>query len=83
MNGSSLKQVNLTHVMKIVCNEDNSLNEKIDKFWDLDTIGIKENETSVYGRFISDIKFNYSRCSQFPCHLKKIVQYYRTIANSV
>ena len=44
MNGSSLKQVNLTHVMKIVCNQDNSLNEKIDKFWDLDTIGIKENE---------------------------------------
>ena len=33
--------------MKIICNQDNSLNEKIDRFWDLDTIGIKENETSV------------------------------------
>ena len=42
MNDSSLKQVNPTHVMKIVCNQDNSLNEKIDKFWDLDTIGVKE-----------------------------------------
>ena len=83
MNNSSLKQVNPTHVMKIVCNQDNPLNEKIDKFWDIDTIGIKENETSVYGRFISDIKFKNSRCSQFPCHLKKIVQYYRTITNSV
>ena len=33
--------------MKIICNQDNSLNEKIDRFWDLDTIGIKQNETSV------------------------------------
>ena len=45
MNDSSLKQVNPTHVMKIVCNQDNSFNEKIDKFWDLDTTEIKENET--------------------------------------
>ena len=42
-----IKQVNPTHVMKITWNQDNSLNEKIDRFWDLDTIGIKENETSV------------------------------------
>ena len=63
MNDSSLKQVNPTHVMKIVWNQDNFLNEKIDKFWDLDTIGIKENETSVYDRFISDIKFENSRYS--------------------
>ena len=33
--------------MKIICNQGNSLNEKIDRFWDLDTIGIKQNETSV------------------------------------
>ena len=61
MNDSSLKEVNPTHVMKIVCNQDKSLNEKVDKFWDLDTIGIKENETLVYDRFISDIKFKNSR----------------------
>ena len=79
MNDSSLKQVNPTHVMKIVWNQDNFLNEKIDKFWDLDTIGIKENETSVYDRFINDIKFENSRYSIS----KKIVQYYRTITNSV
>ena len=63
MNDSSLKQVNPTHVMKIVRNQDNSLSEKIDKLWDLDTIGVKENETSVYDRFISDIKFENSRHS--------------------
>ena len=49
--------------MKIICNQDNSLNEKIDRFWDLDTIGIKKNEISVYNRFISDIKFENSRYS--------------------
>ena len=41
MNDSSLKEVNPTHGIKIICNQDNSLNEKIDRFWDLDTIGIK------------------------------------------
>ena len=40
MTDSTLKQVNPTHVMKIICNQGNSLNEKIDRFWDLDTIGI-------------------------------------------
>ena len=45
MGNSSLKQVNPTHVIKIVYNQDNSLNEKIDRFWDLHTIGIKENKT--------------------------------------
>ena len=47
MIDSSFKQVNPTHVMKIAWNQDNSLNEKIDRFWDLDMIGIKENKTSV------------------------------------
>ena len=62
MNDSSLKQVNPKHI-KIVCNQDNYLNENTDKFWDLDTIGIKENEASVYDRFINDIKFENSRYS--------------------
>ena len=37
--------------------------EIVVKFWDSDTIGITENETSVYDRFISDIKFENSRYS--------------------
>ena len=47
--------------MKIGCNQGNYLSEKIDRFWDLDTIGIKENETSVYYKFSSDIKFENKR----------------------
>ena len=63
MNDSSLKQVNSTRIIKMVCNQDNSLNGKNDKFLDLDRIGIKDNETLVYDRFISDIKFKNSRYS--------------------
>ena len=43
--------------MKIVCKQDNCLNEKISQFWDLDTIRISDNETSVYDKFIESIKF--------------------------
>ena len=71
MTDSSLKQFNPTHVMKIICNQDNSLNEKIDRFWDLDTIGIKKNEISVYNRFISDIKFENSRYSVSLPYIRK------------
>ena len=32
MNYSSFKQVNPAHIMNIICNQDNSLNERIDRF---------------------------------------------------
>ena len=41
INDSSLKQVNPTHVMKIVWNQDNSLNEKIDRLG-LKKMGLKK-----------------------------------------
>ena len=49
--------------MKIVCNQDNFLSEEIDRFLDLGTIRIKENETPVYVKCISNIKFENSRYS--------------------
>ena len=54
---NSSKPKSPLHVMKIVCKQDNCLNEKNNRFWDLDTIGISDNETSVYGKFIDSIKF--------------------------
>ena len=60
MNDSSLKQFNSTRTIKVVCNQDNSLNEKNNKYLHLDRTGIKDNETLVYDRFISDIKFKNS-----------------------
>ena len=35
----------------------------MEKFWDLDTIGIAEEESSVYNEFIKDMKFNRNRFS--------------------
>ena len=58
--------------MKIICNQDNAMNEKRD--WDLDTIWIKENKTSVYDKFMSDIKFENNRYT-----VPKVDQYYRKI----
>ena len=49
--------------MKIVCKQGNCLNEKINRSWDLDTIGISDNETSVYDKFIDSIKFENYRYS--------------------
>ena len=55
--------MSLSHVIKIVCKQDNCLNEKINRFLDLDTIGISDNETSVYNKFIDNIKFENDRYS--------------------
>ena len=60
---NSSKPKSPLHVMKIVCKQDNCLNEKINRFWDLDTIGISDNETSVYEKYIDNIKFENKRYS--------------------
>ena len=53
---NSLKPKSPFHVMKIVWKQDNCL-------WDLETIGISDNETSVYGKFIDSVKFENERYS--------------------
>lgn len=57
--------VNLTHVMKVaveVNNDDSLLNEKVGRFWDLDSVGVlSEGEVGVYERFVDEIKFNNNR----------------------
>ena len=45
-----------THVMKVECSEIDPLKEQVSRFWDLDNIGIKENEPSVYETFVENIK---------------------------
>ena len=34
------------------------LNDELARFWDLETLGIKEEETSVYEKFTQEVKFN-------------------------
>ena len=52
-----------THVMKIVCEsrEDKLLSEEVKNFWKLETIGIKEDEQSVYDKFNDEIEFAEGR----------------------
>ena len=62
------KSVTLTaiHMLKIGCyaaNDEKGLNENISKFWDLDAVGIKDNEISSYERFKGHIKFENNRYS--------------------
>ena len=70
---NSSKPKSSLHVMKIVFKQDNSLNEKINWFWDLDTIGISDNKTSVYDKFIDSIKLRTS-VIQLLYHSKKPAQ---------
>ena len=50
-----------THVLKIESTEITDLKDDLQKFWDLETLGIKENEASVYDKFSNDIRFTGER----------------------
>ena len=49
------------HVMKVECSEIDPLTEQVSRFWDLDSIGMKENEPSVYETFVENIKHDGTR----------------------
>ncbi|XP_068713173.1 uncharacterized protein [Montipora foliosa] len=50
-----------THVLKIESTEISDMKDDLQKFWDLETLGIKEDETSVYDKFSNDITFTRKR----------------------
>ena len=62
-NESNISLVSSTHVIRVAFknNEDQILNN-LNKFWNLDSIEIKDNEQSVYENFESNIKIRKS-CS--------------------
>ena len=55
--------VNLSsmHVLKIESTEMSDMKDDLQKFWDLETLGIKEHETSVHDKFSNDITFTGER----------------------
>ncbi len=60
--------VNLTptHVLRVETSTVQSenvpkLNNELAKFWDLETLGIKEDEPSVYDKFTQEVDFNSER----------------------
>ena len=52
-----------SHTLKIVVenNEDKILSEEVKNVWKLETIGIYDDEKSVYQKFQEDIKFENDR----------------------
>ena len=58
--GAQHQSVNLsaTHVLKIGCAEIKPLDEQVAQFWELDSIGVSENEPTVYETFVESIKHN-------------------------
>ena len=50
------------------------LEKKLQAFWDLDTLGIKEGEESVYERFLEDVSFRDGRyCVRLPWKSPRIM----------
>ena len=47
--------------VEVEVDETRKLNERIGKFWDLDTVGVREQEKSVYDKFIEDVVFKEGR----------------------
>ena len=53
----------VTHVMKvgIEINDECEISKKIDKFWELDSMGVVPNESSVYDKFVENIELKDER----------------------
>ena len=67
-HGGTCTSVNFasTHVLKVECSDCN-LDTTLKAFWDLDTLGIKGNESSVYEDFMQTIDFKNGRyCVHLP-----------------
>ena len=65
-----LSTFNMMKVDASVCSaqqEIANLEIRLQAFWDLETLGIKESETSVYDNFMESISFNNGRyCVRLP-----------------
>ena len=63
---SSTTNLAATHVLRIDANPvqeelNSNMTEQLKKFWDLESVGIRDNETSVYDKFVEEIQFNGER----------------------
>ena len=50
-----------THVLKIESADINHVQDDLQKFWDLETLGIRDTETSVHDKFSNEIRFTGER----------------------
>lgn len=56
-----------THVLRVDTTQvqdeliNTNMNEQLKKFWDLESIGIRGDENSVYDKFVEEVRFNGER----------------------
>ena len=51
-----------THVLKIeACSAEANLDDHLKQFWELESLGVAREETSVYEKFVQQIKYNGQR----------------------
>lgn len=71
---TQLSTVNVSHVMKTECqvveenlvSDDFLLKEELSKFWDYDTLGVKDREGYFLEDYLTKVKFNGTRYEVFP-----------------
>ena len=51
----------VTHAMKIEMEENDCLQKAVEKLWDLETMGVKDEEAPVYEKFLDEVKFKDGR----------------------
>ena len=64
MNRASTMNLTTTHVLRIetrVQERPNNLSDQLKDFWELESIGIKPEEESVFDKFLKETKFNGER----------------------
>ena len=62
-NPSCTTNLNATHVLRIdaepvITNPTDSLYNQLEKLWDLETVGIRDNEFTTESKFMEEINFN-------------------------
>ena len=62
-NPSCTTNLNATHVLRIdaepvITNLTDSLYNQLEKLWDLETLGIRDNELTTESKFMEEINFN-------------------------
>ncbi|CAH3111608.1 unnamed protein product, partial [Porites lobata] len=53
-----------THFLKIESADISHVQDDLQKFWDLETLGIRDTETSVHDKFSNEIRFTGERYQQ-------------------
>ena len=76
----------VTHVLRATMSERESnrrLERQLQGFWNLESIGIHDEECSVYEQFSDIVKFREGRCMKFSSHGRIPPSYCQTIINCV